>query len=37
MGKPIKDEFADLPISRQDRYQLRMKRESATLSAANPP
>jgi hypothetical protein len=26
-GKPIKDEFTDLPISRQRKYQLRMQRD----------
>jgi hypothetical protein len=28
MGKRIKDKFTDLPISRQWRYQLRMKRKN---------
>jgi hypothetical protein len=27
MRKPIQDEFTDLPISRQRKYQLRMQRD----------
>ena len=36
MGKPIKDEFAKLPISRQYRYQLRMKREKRCIICGEP-
>ena len=36
MGKPIKDEFAGLRISRQYRYQLRMKREKRCIICGEP-
>ena len=36
MGKPIKDEFAKLPISRQYRYQLRMRREKRCIICGEP-
>ena len=36
MGKPIKDEFYGLPISRQYRYQLRMKREQRCIICGEP-
>jgi hypothetical protein len=31
MGKPIKDKFAKLPISRQYRYQLRMRQQKRCI------
>lgn len=36
MGKRIKDEFADLQISRQYRYQLRMKRDKRCIICGEP-
>jgi hypothetical protein len=36
MGKPIKDEFAKLPISRQYRYQLRMKQQKRCIICGEP-
>jgi hypothetical protein len=36
MGKRIKDEFAGLPISRQYRYQLRMKRDKRCIICGEP-
>ena len=36
MGKHIKDEFSDLPFSRQYRYQLRMKRENRCIICGEP-
>ncbi|MCX6926169.1 MAG: hypothetical protein NT154_23620 [Verrucomicrobia bacterium] len=36
MGKRIKDEFAKLPISRQYRYQLRMKRDNRCIICGEP-
>ena len=36
MGKPIKDEFYGLPISRQYRYHLRMKREKRCIICGEP-
>ena len=36
MGKRIKDEFSDLPISRQWRYQLRMKQQNRCLICGEP-
>ena len=36
MGKPIKDEFAKLPISRQYRYQLRMREQKRCIICGEP-
>jgi len=36
MGKRIKDEFTRLRISRQYRYQLRMKREKRCIICGEP-
>ena len=36
MGKRIKDEFAGLRISRQYRYQLRMKRQKRCIICGKP-
>ena len=36
MGKRIKDEFTGLNISRQYRYQLRMKREGRCIICGKP-
>ncbi len=36
MGKRIQDEFANLPISRQYRYQLRMRREGRCIICGEP-
>jgi len=36
MGKLIKDEFAKLRISRQWRYQLRMKRDNRCIICGEP-
>ena len=36
MGKPIKDKFADLRISRQYRYQLRMKQQKRCIICGEP-
>ena len=36
MGKRIKDEFTGLRISRQYRYQLRMKRENRCITCGEP-
>jgi hypothetical protein len=36
MGKPIKDEFAKLPISRQYRYQLRMRQQKRCIICGEP-
>jgi len=36
MGKPIKDKFAKLPISRQYRYQLRMKQQKRCIICGEP-
>ena len=36
MGKRIEDEFADLRITRQWRYQLRMKREHRCVICGEP-
>ena len=36
MGKRIKDEFTGLRISRQYRYQLRMKRENRCIICGEP-
>ena len=36
MPKAIKDEFADLPISRQRKYQLRMKRDKRCQICGEP-
>jgi hypothetical protein len=36
MRQRIKDEFADLPISRQRKYQLRMKRDQRCTECGEP-
>ena len=36
MGKRIKDEFSELEISRQYRYQLRMKRDGRCIICGEP-
>jgi hypothetical protein len=36
MGKRIKDEFSGLPMSRQYRYQLRMKRDKRCIICGEP-
>jgi len=36
MRKRIADEFTDLPISRQRKYQLRMKREGRCTECGEP-
>jgi hypothetical protein len=36
MRKRIQDEFTDLPISRQRKYQLRMKRERRCTECGQP-
>lgn len=36
MPKAMKDEFSDLPISRQRKFQLRMKREKRCQICAEP-
>ncbi|HOX56515.1 MAG TPA: hypothetical protein P5205_06475 [Candidatus Paceibacterota bacterium] len=36
MRKRIKDEFADLPVSRQRKYQLRMKRDRRCTECGEP-
>ena len=36
MPKAIKDEFSDLPISRQRKYQLRMKRDMRCTMCGKP-
>ena len=36
MGKPIKDKFAKLPISRQYRYQLRMRQQKRCIICGEP-
>jgi hypothetical protein len=36
MGKPIKDEFAALRVSRQWRYQLRMRRDGRCIICGEP-
>jgi len=36
MRRRIEDEFADLPISRQRKYQLRMKREGRCTECGEP-
>ncbi len=36
MGKRIKDEYSNLPISRQWRYQLRMKRDRRCVTCGKP-
>jgi hypothetical protein len=36
MGISIKDKFAGLPISRQYRYQLRMKRDDRCIICGEP-
>ena len=36
MRKPIKDEFTKLAISRQRKYQLRMKREGRCTECGEP-
>ncbi len=36
MKKRIEDEFADLPISRQRKYQLRMRRDSRCTECGAP-
>ena len=33
---PIKDEFTDLPISRQRKYQLRMERDGRCVQCGKP-
>jgi hypothetical protein len=33
---PIKDEFKDLPISRQRKYQLRMERDRRCIECGKP-
>jgi len=35
-GKVIKDEFTDLPVSRQRKYQLRMKRDKRCPICGEP-
>ena len=36
MRKRIDDEFTDLPVSRQRKYQLRMKREKRCIICGDP-
>ena len=36
MRRPIKDEFTDLPVSRQRKYQLRMQRDSRCTECGQP-
>ncbi len=36
MRKPIQDEFTDLPISRQRKYQLRMQRDKRCTECGEP-
>jgi hypothetical protein len=36
MRKRIKDEFADLPLSRQRKYQLRMKKQGCCTLCGEP-
>ena len=36
MRKPIQDEFAKLPISRQRKYQLRMQRDHRCTECGEP-
>ena len=36
MRKPIVDEFTNLPISRQRKYQLRMQRDSRCTECGEP-
>ena len=36
MRKPIQDEFAKLPISRQRKYQLRMQRDQRCSECGEP-
>jgi len=36
MRKRIQDEFADLPVSRQRKYQLRMKRDQRCTECGAP-
>jgi len=36
MRRPIKDEFAALPISRQRKYQLRMQRDKRCTECGAP-
>jgi hypothetical protein len=35
-AKPIRDEFSDLPISRQRKYQLRMQRDKRCVICGEP-
>lgn len=36
MRKPIQDEFTNLPVSRQRKYQLRMQRDSRCTECGEP-
>ncbi len=36
MRKPIVDEFTDLPVSRQRKYQLRMQRDKRCTECGEP-
>jgi hypothetical protein len=36
MKKPIRDEFTDLPVSRQRKYQLRMQRDGRCAICGEP-
>lgn len=36
MRRPIQDEFTELPISRQRKYQLRMQREGRCTECGEP-
>jgi ribosomal protein L32 len=36
MGRLIKDEFTDLPVSRQRKYQLRMERGRRCIECGEP-
>ncbi len=36
MRRPIKDEFAELPISRQRKYQMRMQRDKRCTECGAP-
>ena len=36
MRRPIQDEYTDLPISRQRKYQLRMQREKRCTECGQP-
>lgn len=36
MRRPIKDEFTDLPVSRQRKYQLRMQRDKRCTECGKP-